>query len=43
MREAGLTLRELLRRRADLAYAVALALALGMLSLGLEAAINFIS
>jgi hypothetical protein len=43
MQESGFTRRGLFKRRADLAYAVALGLALAVVSLGLEAVIDFIS
>lgn len=43
MREAAPTLRTLLRRRADLGYAVALGLGLAALSLGLAAVIDLVS
>jgi len=43
MREATVTLRALIRRRADLGYAIALGLALAALSLGLAAVIDLVS
>lgn len=42
MREAAPTLRALFKRRADLAFAVALGLGFAALSLGLKAVINLI-
>ena len=43
MQEATPTLRAFLKRRADLGYAIALALGFATLSLGLAALIDFVS